>query len=405
MDATPPDGTDLGKLTAARASVADALFQGPAGARTLVPHREVPETIDLLGIRPGAAAAVRGAPADPPGGEHRIVLGRDVAVGRTDTAKADGATFTGPAFAGRVLLDPFLEDDAKALQTADPEVAGWRVLRSLGHRTQDGLFDAVRARDAGLLSVGLGAWSATDAAGLPALLFKFKEIAPHEFDLFFRLHGLDVDQRPTDPTRFRLRKIAADGQLVDRAEGCGSPGLPRRPGSTRRRRWRSGPTGPRGSGWPRWSRAASGGPRPCCCSTGRGAASTPSSWRSPRSTPSRPSRTSCAFDPHRSSDLQGEVNLDAGAYLEAQQAAGVLSADTLSGAIIDLTGRPIGRPTPAPTPPTTRTPSTSRSTAKTRGAVRRPRAPVPPPPGARGRRGRRASTSRSPTGEREFTMR
>jgi hypothetical protein len=211
LEPAPPPGTDAAKLAAARTLVDNALFQGPPGARTLRPHREVPETADLLAARPGSAKAVPGAKADPPGGLHRAVLGRDVAVGRSDPARVGGVTFTGPAFGGRLLLDPFLADDAKGLKADDPTVAGPLALLALDG-AGGGPLDAVKAQDAGLLSVGLGAWTALDPAGLAALLFKFKEDAADEFDLFFRLHGLHVDRDPADATKFRLLRIGADGK-------------------------------------------------------------------------------------------------------------------------------------------------------------------------------------------------
>ena len=211
LEPAPPPGTNMAKLAAARTLVDNALFQGPPAARTLRPHQEVPETADLLAARPGSAKAVPGAKADPDGGLHRVVLGRDVAVGRSDPAKVGGVTFTGPAFGGRLLLDPFLADDAKGLKADDPAVAGQLALLLLDG-AGGGPLDAVQARDAGLLAVGLGAWAALDPAGLAALLFKFKADAADEFDLFFGLHGLDVDQDPADATKFRLRRIGADGK-------------------------------------------------------------------------------------------------------------------------------------------------------------------------------------------------
>jgi hypothetical protein len=207
----PPPDTSATVLAAARTLVDNALFQGPPAARTLVAHRELPETVDLLAVQPGSAKAVPGAKADPAGGLHRVVLGRDVGVGRDGSARVAGVTFTGPAFEGRLLLGPFLAEDARGLEASDPTVAGPLALLALeAARTRP--LDAVKAQDAGLLSVGLDAWSALDPAGLPALLFKFKELAPDEFDLFFAVHGLDVERDPADATRFRLRRIGADGR-------------------------------------------------------------------------------------------------------------------------------------------------------------------------------------------------
>jgi hypothetical protein len=206
----PPVGTDAAKLAAAKGLVDNALRQGPAGSRTLVPHQEVPETVDLLAARAGSAKAVPGATTDPPGGLHRVVLGRDVGVGRSEAARVGAVTFTGPLFAGRVVPDPFLEDDAKGLNPGgDADRAGRLVLLPLD--SPGARFDAVQARDAGLLSAGLRSWSALDPAGLAALLFEFKVRAFDEFDLYFALHGLDVDVDPADVNKLQLRKIGADG--------------------------------------------------------------------------------------------------------------------------------------------------------------------------------------------------
>ena len=207
-----PAGTDMAKLAAARTLVDNALFQGPPAARTLRPHREVPETADLLAARPGSAKAVAGAKADPAGGRHRIVLGRDVAVGRDQSTPVVGGSHTGPAFGGRLLLDPVLEDDAAGLNRGHSLDRDGRLALLSVHGVGGGPLDAVKVGGAGVLSVGLGAWLASDPADVPALLLRFKLDAADEFDLFFALHGLDVSLDPTDPNKVQLKKIGADGK-------------------------------------------------------------------------------------------------------------------------------------------------------------------------------------------------
>jgi hypothetical protein len=207
-----PAGTDMAKLTAARTLVGNALFQGPPAARTLRPHHEVPQTADLLAVQPGPAKAVPGAKADPAGGLHRVVLGRDVAVGRDQSTPVVGGRHTGPAFGGRLLLDPVLEDDAAGLNRGHSLDRDGRLALLSVHGVGGGPLDAVKVGGAGVLSVGLGAWSASDPAGVAEVLFRFKIDAGDEYDLFFAIHGLDVDSDPNDPSRVQLKKFRADGQ-------------------------------------------------------------------------------------------------------------------------------------------------------------------------------------------------
>src|SRR5262249_30884943 len=146
---TPPAGADA-RLTGARNLVAQALFKDAAGARNPFPHDEVPQNAELLAVRPGVARAVADATVDPAGGLHRMVLGRDVAVGRIESVRVGTVTFKGPKLDGRLALDPFLKDDAAAL--TDPQVAGALALLAL-EPTRSSPFDAVKARDDKLLTV------------------------------------------------------------------------------------------------------------------------------------------------------------------------------------------------------------------------------------------------------------
>jgi len=333
LEPAPPPGTNMAKLAAARTLVDNALFQGPLAARTLRPHREAPETADLLAARPGSAKPVPGAKTDPAGGLHRVVLGRDMAVGRRDSAKVGGVTFTGPAFGGRLLLDPFLDDDARGLKADDPAVAGPLALLALPDAKVDRL-DAVKARDAGLLSVGLGAWTALDPAGLPALLFKLKEDAADEFDLFSGLHGLDVDKDPADPAKFRLRKLGADGRSSTVMDAAAL------------RSFLGGTVDAKGnvtlsSDWAARFRL------PALVSRRYRRAQVVLAMEKVRRTADPvelavasvspfPKPYTLAVDGHRSTALKTRVDADVGPFL-AGLPAGLPSADTLSGALIDLT--------------------------------------------------------------------
>jgi hypothetical protein len=208
----PPAGVDAAKHAAAKALVEGALFQGPAGNRTLVPHKDVPQTVDLLAVAGGNALGIAGAKTDPGGGLQRVVFGRNVAVGRNDPVKVGATTFSGPLFEGRLQLDAVVADDAEALQIDDPVQGGPLALLSMSEPDKHGKrLDAVRARDDKLLTVGVEGWSATEDTGLAALLLAFKGAAADEFDLHFGIHGLDVEPKPGPPTTFRLKQVAANG--------------------------------------------------------------------------------------------------------------------------------------------------------------------------------------------------
>ncbi len=93
--AKPPAGADPALVATRQALLDNALHQGTAGARTLVPHRDVPQTLAQQATRPGTAKAVAGAAADPPGGLHQLVFGRDVAAGPLAPARVSGKLYTG----------------------------------------------------------------------------------------------------------------------------------------------------------------------------------------------------------------------------------------------------------------------------------------------------------------------
>jgi hypothetical protein len=330
---TPPAGADA-RLTAARTLVARALFKDAVNARNPFPHDEVPQNAELLAVQPGVARAVADATVDPAGGLHRMVLGRDVAVGRIDAARVGAVTFKGPKLDGRLALDPFLKDDAAAL--TDPQVAGALALLAL-EPTRSSPFDAVKARDDKLLTVGLDNWSVTDPAGLPALLFKFNDLAPDEFDLFFRLHGLDVDRMPGDPTKFRLLRVEADGSktVMDPATvqsffgmKVASPGV-----VTISVDWAARFRLP--ALVSRLYRRAQ-----VLLVVDRVKRTANPVELAIASVPPFPSAYALAFDGPRSTALKTAVTADSGPFMTAQQTAHVKSADTLSGALIDLTAGP-----------------------------------------------------------------
>jgi hypothetical protein len=205
----PPAGAAVAKNL-----LDSALHQGG----TLVVHHEVPETLAQRAARPGKADPDVGSAADPPGGIHRLVLGHDVAVGRSAPVRVNAVNYTGPAFKGRVALQPYLTADAANLIPGNPQKAALLLL--LAGRSDQGLLDSVQARGTDLVTAGLGHWGATDGTGLPALLFAYKTAAPDEFDLFFALHGLDVRHGPAGGPQFQLLIIGPDGAGTVPAAGA-----------------------------------------------------------------------------------------------------------------------------------------------------------------------------------------
>jgi hypothetical protein len=258
-----------------------------------------------------------------------------VAAGRSEGVRAGGKTTTGPALAGRLLLDPFLVDDAKGLNPAkDADINGRLVLLGLDGLGPGGSrFDAASARDAKVLTIGLRNWAATEPAGIGAVLFEFKAQAPDEFDLYFALHGLDVDRDPADATRFRLRQIGPDGtstvmnaaalqtffggtvdakgNVTYTAEWAARFRLPAL--VSRRYRRAQVLVAVRQMTFKALDLAVAG-------------------------INPFPERYALAFDAARSTALKARVDGELTPFLAAKDALGVKSAKTLGGAVIDLTG-------------------------------------------------------------------
>ena len=202
-----PAGADPARLARDRDLLDGALFEGPAGSRTRVAPRELPETAGQLADRGPLGVGVAN---DPRGGRHRIVLGRDVAVGRVREETISGVKYRGPAYAGRMPPEPFITaDDAKLNPGGDARIAARLAIVS-GIAANEGNLDAVRQRDRGVISSGIHQWSAHAAKELPSLLLRFKTLAPDEFELYFGIYGLDVDVDPAHPGQFRLLRVELD---------------------------------------------------------------------------------------------------------------------------------------------------------------------------------------------------
>ena len=80
--------------------------------------------------------------------------------------------------------------------------------------------DGIEYADAGIVSTGVHQWTASHPTELPAMLWRYRSIAPDEFDLFFRLYGLKVRPDGADGQgnpQFMLQKIAPNLAVIDLA--------------------------------------------------------------------------------------------------------------------------------------------------------------------------------------------
>jgi hypothetical protein len=225
-----PASTDKTRKDNELAALEKALHEGPTSARTLVLHRELPTTRAPKGSK--APKKPEGPMAtdlakEPKDGTHRRVLGYDVNVGKASATFEEPITarvgtiitrFTGPGYEGRLDLTSYLRADGRNINknNQDAELAARiEIITAI----EDNLFklDAVRSADLHILNVGIFQWALDEPAELPALLSRFKNFFPDEFDLFFALHRLDVrpDPDPAHAGRFLLQKIDDDGVSRD----------------------------------------------------------------------------------------------------------------------------------------------------------------------------------------------
>jgi hypothetical protein len=189
----------------------------PAGA--MVPHVDLPETLQQLANRPGGIGGWQAVvPDDPAGGRHRMVLGRDTLAGALGNFVSNGHTYSGAAYGGRIPPAAFIANHAALINpTGDAQLAArLQIVQAI--TVNEGFLDAVRMRDRGILSIGMQQWSAHADLELPALLHRYKDLAPDEFLLFFQLHGLDVRADGMDAhgnPRFMQQRIQPNGNRAD----------------------------------------------------------------------------------------------------------------------------------------------------------------------------------------------
>jgi hypothetical protein len=174
------------KRTRARSLLSNALQ--PGGVRTV--RRELPETPQQLADQPGGMGKQREVRADdPPGGRHRMVLGRDVLAGEMGNVTKSGQTFRGPSYDGRIDPVGFINLNPSLLNPSLDPMLNERLFLLKSLAANLGLLDAVRMRDR-ILSFGILGWSADDARELPSLLAHFDTMDHDDFDLFFGLYDL-----------------------------------------------------------------------------------------------------------------------------------------------------------------------------------------------------------------------
>ncbi|HLH15931.1 MAG TPA: hypothetical protein VKX45_01860 [Bryobacteraceae bacterium] len=157
------------------------------GAR-LTTARDVPETAaQLVSRRGGCPSRVRAS--DPPGGIHRMVLGRDVLAGCM--THAIDARFEGPDFAGRLAFPDVSQDPRFAPDRANPQfLPRVAVVRAIA--PNEGRLDGMNRADAAIVSAGIQQWGAHSDPELSGLLRRFKAENPDEFELYFGIYRLDV---------------------------------------------------------------------------------------------------------------------------------------------------------------------------------------------------------------------
>jgi hypothetical protein len=200
------------------------------------------------------------------------------------------------------------------------------------------LLDAVAVGGDDVLTIGVGAFSAADPKGLPQVLHRFKVLAAEEFDLLFGVHRLDVDPDPFDVTKFQLKEIPTTGgpptplnttdKLIAFFKGAPGPGGKVRFGpewaarfrlaalvSRKYRRQQVLQALPKLKVDPIELAIAAVGPFPAAYRLD-------------------------LDDGVPSRDLGGAVAGGMSSLLTALRGAGVSSADSLSGAVVDLTGGP-----------------------------------------------------------------
>jgi hypothetical protein len=215
----PPVGLAAGRqgdLRRANTMLQNAL--GLGAGQTATTARELPETAQQLANRPGGVGGWQQVAAqDPAGGQHRMVLGRDVLAGVIGNSTINGITYTGPMYGGRMSPAQFIQNNPARLNPANDPILAARLALVAAISVNEGFLDAIRQRDRGIVSAGLQQSSAHVETELPALLYRYKTASPDLFMLYFGIYGLDVEPHGADGhgnPRYQFVQVQSNGTRV-----------------------------------------------------------------------------------------------------------------------------------------------------------------------------------------------
>jgi hypothetical protein len=177
------------------AQALDRLSRAQQSVAVFAERREVPETEQQLDSR----GELLDDKTEPVKGNHRMVLGRSVAIGEMLTTSLSLDTvpykFRGPVYRGRIDPTDFLESHQALLNPTNSSQLEARLKVASKIAATEGKLDAVQMCDFGIISCGIQQWTIKEDNELVPLLAQFKEASPDEFFLYFQAYGIDVKPR------------------------------------------------------------------------------------------------------------------------------------------------------------------------------------------------------------------
>ncbi|GAA2713348.1 hypothetical protein ACFY2R_23745 [Micromonospora olivasterospora] len=178
-------GTALGLTRTEAGAWQPPELVGPRVVPVDLPLPPVAATAPPAAVNPTDAAA-----QEKTGGIRYMIHGRDLSLGVQTSEETK--TWHGPANGGRLDPAAFIVDNEAAIGlTSDHERARLRVVRLIAPK--EGMLDASRSADVGLLSTGIQQWSAHVNEELSVLLARYRNAAPDLYDLYFGMWGLQVE--------------------------------------------------------------------------------------------------------------------------------------------------------------------------------------------------------------------